>query len=145
MPITGGCRCSAVRYEISLDAPPLSYACHCRDCQTWSGSAFAIHAMVPDALFEMAGDACRFALDGAETMETRHIGCGSCLTRIANTNGAVPGMTILRVGTLDRSDEVVPAVHIWTKRKQPWLVIPEGTPTFDQTPSPEAFFAAVQR
>ncbi|MGY2734673.1 hypothetical protein ACVWYO_002347 [Sphingomonas sp. UYP23] len=144
MTITGGCRCGAIRYTIALESVPLSYACHCRDCQTWSGSAFALHAMLPDALLEISGDAAPFQVDGMETMASEHIGCATCFTRIANSNSAAPGMVILRAGTLDRSDEIAPAVHIWTKRKQPWLDIPDGTPTFAETPSPQDFAEALQ-
>lgn len=143
MSVTGGCRCGAIRYELLLDSPPLSYACHCRDCQTWSGSAFAIHAMLPETLLKLDGTVHRFQLDGVEAMASEHFGCATCFTRIANRNSAIPGMVILRVGTLDRSDEITPGVHIWTMRKQPWVAIPEGTPTFNETPSPQEFAAAI--
>ena len=45
----GGCRCGAVRYKLALDTLPLTYACHCLDCQTWSGSAFSQQTFVPEA------------------------------------------------------------------------------------------------
>jgi len=39
MDLEGGCACGAVRYR--LTAPPLIvHACHCRDCQKLTGSAF---------------------------------------------------------------------------------------------------------
>jgi hypothetical protein len=143
MSLTGGCRCGAVRYELSLDAVPLTYACHCRDCQTWSGSAFALHAMLPETLLTIEGEIHRFQLNGMETMHSEHAACAACSTRIANHNTAVAGMVILRAGTLDRSDELSPAVHIWTSRKQQWLIIPEGTPSFAETPSQQEFAAAI--
>jgi len=68
MPITGGCRCGAVRYEVASDALPLTYACHCLDCQTWSGSAFALHAMLPSSLLQIEGEAHRFSLTDGEAM-----------------------------------------------------------------------------
>jgi hypothetical protein len=41
---TGGCRCGAIRYEVT--GPPVaSVACHCRDCQYVSGGG-ANYAMV---------------------------------------------------------------------------------------------------
>jgi len=60
MPITEGCGCGMIRYVITCDALPPSYACHCRDCQTWSGSAFALHAMVPESLLTLDPGAHRF-------------------------------------------------------------------------------------
>jgi hypothetical protein len=34
---------------LAVDALPRSHACHCRDCQTWSGSAFTLKTFVPEA------------------------------------------------------------------------------------------------
>jgi hypothetical protein len=145
MPITGGCRCGAIRYEVALDALPLSYACHCRDCQTWSGSAFALHAMFPEEMLRLDETAHRFRIEGAERMPSEHLGCARCSTRLANRNDAVPGMIILRAGTLDRSPEIVPAVHIWTGSAQPWVALPDGVPAFAQSPTPEQFQSALAK
>ena len=35
----GGCLCGAVRYEL-IGVPERLYACHCKECQRQSGSAF---------------------------------------------------------------------------------------------------------
>lgn len=145
MSVAGGCRCSAIRYEVAVEALPLSYACHCRDCQTWSGSGFALHAMLPESLFTLSGAFHQFQLEGVEAMLSDHVGCAACSTRIANRNGAIPNMIILRAGTLDRSDELVPAVHIWTKRKQAWLAIPQDSAAFEESPTPEQFATAIQK
>ena len=41
MPMTGGCQCGAVRYE--LTGTPLSLIiCHCKDCQRQTSSAFGM-------------------------------------------------------------------------------------------------------
>jgi hypothetical protein len=32
------------------------------------------------------------------------------------------------VGTLDKPDHLPPDIHIFTASKQPWLVLPPGTP-----------------
>ncbi|WP_404713690.1 GFA family protein [Sphingomonas sp. MMS24-J13] len=144
MPITGSCRCGAVKYELSVEGLPLTYACHCLDCQTWSGSAFALHALLPESLVKLSGNASEFELENVESMASQHIVCATCSTRIANRNAAVPNMIILRAGTLTRSDELVPAIHIWTKRKQSWIKLPESVRTFDETPSPQEFGAALQ-
>jgi len=45
LPITGGCSCGAIRYEIA-SFPLLLYTCNCTDCQTASGSAFALNMPV---------------------------------------------------------------------------------------------------
>ena len=43
--MTGGCSCGAIRYEIA-SFPLLLYTCNCTNCQTRSGSAFALNMPV---------------------------------------------------------------------------------------------------
>jgi hypothetical protein len=45
LPMTGACLCGAIRYEIS-GFPLLLYTCNCTDCQSQSGSAFAMNMPV---------------------------------------------------------------------------------------------------
>jgi hypothetical protein len=46
IPITGGCACGAIRYEIKTE-PALMLKCHCRDCQQVTGSGYAPAFLVP--------------------------------------------------------------------------------------------------
>ena len=64
-------------------------------------------------------------------------------TRIFNTKTARPGFVVLRAGTLDRSDELDVVAHIWVKRKQAWIAIPDGVPHWDESAPPEAMAAAL--
>src|SRR4051812_44468495 len=107
MTIMGGCRCGAVRYSLGMDALPPSYACHCLDCQTWSGSAFGQHALLPEAVLTVTGPVVSYEHDGGGHTSSQRL-CGVCHTRIYNTNHAVPGMVVLRAGTLDDSSLLEP-------------------------------------
>jgi len=50
LPLTGGCQCGRVRYQIRAE-PLAVYVCHCTECQRQSGSAFALSlAVARDAL-----------------------------------------------------------------------------------------------
>src|SRR5690606_22021433 len=42
----GSCRCGAVTYRIAQEDLPQTYACHCLDCQSWSGGAFSLNALL---------------------------------------------------------------------------------------------------
>jgi hypothetical protein len=46
LPLTGGCQCGALRYEIT-PAPSLVYTCHCTDCQRLTSSAFSSSSSEP--------------------------------------------------------------------------------------------------
>lgn len=137
MTIEGGCRCGAVRYKVALDDLPQIYACHCTDCQTWSGSAFTQGAVVPESAIEASGPIVLYEFANPSGHISSQRMCGVCHTRIFNTNSARPGIKVLRAGTLDRSNELVVTAHIWTRSKQPWLDLPEGVPAWPETPPPE--------
>jgi len=143
--IEGGCRCGRVRYRLDLPALPRVYACHCRDCQTWSGSAFSLNTPLPeDTLSVTAGEPAIFELtspDGSRTSRQR--ACPVCFTRIYNTNTRRPGVAGVRAGTLDRSDALAIVAHIWTKRKLEGIDIPTGVPVWDEGAPPDDFAQAV--
>jgi hypothetical protein len=135
--IEGGCRCGAVRYTLDTDVLPRAYACHCHFCQTWSGSAFSLQVPLVEASLRVSGEPVIFELTGPSGAVSRQRMCGVCHTRVFNTNSARPGVAMLRAGTLDRSDELDVVAHIWTRRKQRWITIPAGVPTW-----PESWTAA---
>jgi len=51
---TGGCQCDAVRYELT-GIPERLYACHCRECQRQSGSAFGMTILVKENGLKVSG------------------------------------------------------------------------------------------
>ena len=56
--------------------------------------------------------------------------CPKC--RIAVwSNYAEPLLRFVRVGTLDQPEHCPPDIHIYTASKQPWVVLPDGTPSFE--------------
>jgi hypothetical protein len=144
--IQGGCRCGAVRYKLALDALPSTYACHCLDCQTWSGSAFSQQTFVPEAALTVTGPVVLYAFTTPSGNTSTQRMCGVCHARIYNTNSARPNVAVVRAGTLDRSNELRVAAHIWVKRKQRWLTLPEGVPTWlESAPTTELLQALAQR
>ncbi|AKU99711.1 hypothetical protein AKJ09_06375 [Labilithrix luteola] len=98
--------------------------------------------MLPAARFQCAGPLATYARE-TNGIRFDEVFCDNCRTRIYNRNAMLPDMIFLRAGTLSESQCVQPMAHIWTKRKQPWLTIPEGTPSFAESPTPEQFGAAV--
>ncbi|MDI3337387.1 GFA family protein [Defluviimonas aestuarii] len=141
MTVSGACECGAVAYAIK-DGPLHVYACHCLNCQTRSGSAFAEHAMVQDDAFDCVGSVVEFRR-AADGMQFTEVFCQECHTRLYNRNSMLPGMVFLRAGTLQCSQQLGPMAHIWTSRKQAWVTLPDGIPTFEHSPSPEEFGVAV--
>ncbi|WHS58370.1 GFA family protein [Pseudomonas sp. G2-4] len=142
MKLAGGCRCGAVSYRSLSDLQVAIYACHCQSCQTWSGSSFALHAMLPGNAFILEGPTLEYTYEDQRQV-AHHCLCATCHTRIYNTTSAAPGFWILRAGTLDDSASLSPVAHIWVKHKQPWLNLPVNIATWPESPTPEAFAAAL--
>ena len=143
--ITGGCRCGEVRYRLNAKAMPPVYCCHCQDCQTWSGSAFTEQAVVMEPQVEVTqGQPEVYArTNDSGAVSTQHL-CGTCHTRLWNTNSARPGLAVVRAGTLDESETLSPRAHIWVMRKQPWIVIADGVPSWLENAPPTDFVAALR-
>ncbi len=134
-PQGGGCQCGAVRYEIT-GPPRIVYVCHCTECQTQSGSAFAMAAVIPKDDFRIVkGEPGMYPrpISGSRIMECWF--CRDCGTRLYHVPGgaAYPNRNI-KPGTLDDASWVVPTAHFWTRSAQPWVVFPEGVTRHETQP-----------
>ena len=132
MNLEGGCACGAVRYE--LTAPPLIvHACHCRDCQRLTGSAFVLNIWIEKSCVEADHNLLKsIELTAGSGKPHEVFFCGSCTTHLWSKYHAAPGDTLLvRAGTLDSPGSVKPDVHIFTRSKLPWLELPPQIPAFE--------------
>jgi len=125
----GGCDCRQVRYRMEA-CPLIVHCCHCRWCQRESGAAFALNAMIEADRVTVLGAEPELvdtpSASGHGQMIAR---CPTCRIAVwSNYAGAGPLVSFVRVGTLDEPDRLPPDIHIFTASKQPWFVIPPGTP-----------------
>jgi hypothetical protein len=128
-PAEGGCDCRFVRYRLA--SPPLFvHCCHCRWCQRESGAAFALNAMIEAArVTVLCGEVTVIDTPSASGRGQRISRCPRCLVALwSNYSGAGPRVHFVRVGTLDNPDLLPPDIHIFTASRQPWVVLPPGTP-----------------
>lgn len=144
MTITGHCHCAAVTYSLVQDTAPTVYACHCTTCQRWSGSAFALHALLPEGALSITGPLAEYSHEHEGHVSKQRF-CAVCHTRLFNTTSAAPGLLVLRAGTPAGAADLVPAAHIWTRSKQSWLAVPEGVPSWPKSPTPEQFASALNQ
>ena len=137
----GGCRCGAVRYQLAVDELPPVYACHCHQCQRWTGSAFSLQALVPEQALSISGPVEVYEKTTDDRTSTQRI-CGTCRSRLYNTNTRRPGVAVVRAGTLDDSERLDCRAHIYTAYKQDWVILPDGVPTFGEA-APAAEFLTI--
>ncbi|MCE9579312.1 MAG: GFA family protein [Deltaproteobacteria bacterium] len=127
-PLAGGCDCRAIRYTLAC-APLFVHCCHCRWCQRESGASFALNAMIEREYLEVTGAVDLVLTPSASGRGQTIARCPSCRVALwSHYAGAGPIMSFVRVGTLDDPDRLPPDVHIFTSTKQPWVVLPPGTP-----------------
>ena len=128
-PISGGCDCRYVRYQ--LECPPLFvHCCHCRWCQRETGASFALNAMIEADRVTLLGAEPELVNTASESGKGQKIArCPKCRIAVwSNYAGAGASVHFVRVGTLDSPDQLPPDIHIFTASKQPWVVLPPGTP-----------------
>lgn len=121
-PLTGGCQCGAVRFE--LRAPPVVfYLCHCTVCQSQSASAFGQSVKVRTNDVTIRGDLAVYNTESAAGRPKICEFCPTCGVRIAH--GRRPGAETfnLKGGLFDDRRWLFPAGHIWTSSKQPFVAI----------------------
>jgi hypothetical protein len=133
MKLDGGCSCGSVRY--TLTAPPLIvHACHCRDCQRITGSAFVVNIWIEREFVELkSGELKSHRLPTGSGKSQDVFFCGRCGTHVWSKYQASPGDTVMvRVGTLDDPAAVKPDVHIYTRSKMPWVALSTDVPSFEE-------------
>ena len=132
--LTGGCQCGAVRYELKA-RPETVLVCHCTDCRKQTSSAFALVAVVPEEHFRMMqGELKTFEGRAASGRAKTGAFCPDCGSRIWHRIEWRPGKLSIRAGTLDDPGALEPTTHLWTSRKLPWVVIPDGVKAFETQP-----------
>jgi hypothetical protein len=131
MNLEGGCACGAIRYELT-GKPLIVHACHCRDCQRLSGSAFVVNLWMERKSVRASGAAPQsFRLKGGSGQAHDVFFCADCGTYLWSRYHGAPGDALfVRGGTLDTPEAVRPDVHIFTRSKVPWLELPKEARAF---------------
>ena len=130
--LEGGCACDELRYR--LTSPPLFvHCCHCSRCQTETGTAFVLNALIEsDRVETTRGHADWIGVPTDSGKDQQIARCRTCQVAVWSTYaGAGPQIRFVRVGTLDRPEACPPDIHIYTASRLAWFVLPEDTPAVD--------------
>jgi hypothetical protein len=135
LPMTGGCPCGAIRYQIT-SFPLLLYTCNCTDCQRQSGSAFALNMPVLARDFQLLRGTPKgwhhASPTGAAVISWF---CGDCGGRLYGDRAGRTEIVNLRAGTLDDTTWLVPVAHIFMKSAQVWVCPAEGAECHEAGPA----------
>lgn len=115
-------------------APLFVHCCHCRWCQRESGSSFALNAMIEaDRVVNLGVEPELVQTPSDSGLGQKIARCPTCKVAVwSHYAGSGPITKFVRVGTLDQPDLLPPDVHIFTASKQPWVVLPDSVPNFEE-------------
>lgn len=125
MSMKGGCLCGAVRYE--AHDPAVTAICHCTHCQKISGSAYSVNLLFPEANVRVSGRTQAYVDTGDSGGRLQRHFCPECGSSLYSKADALPGMTVLKGGTLDDTSVIRPAVQLYCERAQKWAPLAPGT------------------
>jgi hypothetical protein len=107
------------------------HCCHCLNCQRQTGSAFVVNLLIEaDRVEVLEGFPQPVAVPRDDGSTQRIFRCPTCQVAVYSTYGR-PEVRFVRGGTLDDPSSVTPDVHIYTRSKLPWVVLPDSVPAFD--------------
>ncbi|WP_442855247.1 GFA family protein [Bosea sp. PAMC 26642] len=109
-------------------------ACHCRDCQRLTGSAFAVNAMFNASEVKERGASWSDADRSGTPPGDRKWQCAECKVLLYADHPAFPDMRFVRVGTLDDGSQLQPDAHFLVRSKHRWVVIPSDVPAYETLP-----------
>ena len=130
----GACQCGAVRYEVA-DGPREKYVCHCTECRKQSASAFGISIVVPRATFRVTRGTPQFwsrPTDSGHWLDCAF--CPVCGSRLWHRRRGDNKTISIKGGSLDAPVDLHDAIHIWTSRALPGVVLPDGVAKFPGEP-----------
>src|ERR1700744_4074091 len=129
-PLTGGCLCGRVRFELT-EQPLAAGYCHCTRCQRRTGTAASPSARLDGSTLRIIeGDGLIRGWgppdDGAEKLF-----CGECGGHLFSRSQRNPNQMSVRLGAFDGDPGVRPSWHQFVAYAVPWEAIPDdGLPRY---------------
>jgi hypothetical protein len=132
LPLTGGCMCGAVRYEIAEPLGPATY-CHCKRCQRRTGGAWSAQARIaPGSMRIVSGEELLRSWDPPGGGYAK-VFCASCGSSMWSRHPKDPEIVAVRLGTFDSDPGVRPGVRQWMDSAATWEPVPDdGLPRFPE-------------
>jgi hypothetical protein len=134
LPLTGGCLCGGVRFELS-EAPVTATYCHCTRCQRRSGTAASAQARIDSSTLTIR--------HGEELVKAwrpdrgwEKLFCSNCGSALFSRDPHDPRQMSVRLGVLDPGHEIRPRKRQFVAYAAAWEPIPEdGLPRYEESAS----------
>ena len=131
MHISGQCHCGAISFTALVD-PNKVIACHCTDCQVFSGAPY--RAVLPTRSEDVRwnGTPQQYIKVAASGNRRTQAFCAQCGTQLYASDPDSPTVLNLRLGCVSERAQLPPVVHIWGQSALPWVPVPAGAPFHTQ-------------
>ena len=132
--LTGQCQCGYVKYHVT-GIPVTMFACHCKECQRQSSSAFGLALWVRSYKLKLIeGSIKTWVRTTPSDIEMACDFCPRCGSRLFHRLMSQTEIISIKPGTLDNADAYKPVGHIWMSRAHEWLKIGDNCLTYDTNP-----------
>jgi len=123
LPLTGGCLCGGVRFEVTSPLVSASY-CHCTRCQRRTGTAASAQArLAPGSLRITAGEELVRSYDPADGFSK--VFCSACGSALWSRHPKDGEVTSVRLGAFDADPGIRPSYRQYVAYAAPWEPIPD--------------------
>lgn len=132
LPITGGCNCGAVRFEVS--EPPLSaLQCWCRRCQRRTGTGSGPNARTASGSFRIVSSREELGVWDPGDGGWSKVFCRRCGSQICSWDPADESKVSVRFGAFDGDPGIRVSAHQFTAYAAPWAQPPDdGLPHYPE-------------
>jgi len=123
LPLTGGCMCGGVRFEVT-ELPIEAVYCHCTRCQRRSGTGASVSArLVPGSLHVTKGAELIKAYEPPDGFHK--LFCSACGSALMAQHPEDLDVVFVRMGVFDSDPGVRPSYHQYVAYAAAWEPIPD--------------------
>ncbi len=135
LPLTGGCLCGGVRFEVTQPLVSASY-CHCKRCQRRTGTAASVSGrIVPGSLRIVAGEELVRSYEPEDGFAKDF--CSGCGSALWSRDPDDPAVISIRLGAFDSDPGIRPSYRQFVTYAGPWEPVPDdGLPRFPERRPP---------
>jgi hypothetical protein len=135
LPLTGGCLCGGVRFEVT-ERPLSAGYCHCNRCQRRTGTAASAQAhIVPGSLRITSGEELLRAYEPPDGFAK--VFCSACGSSLWSRRPDDGDIAAVRLGVFDSDPGVRPEHRQYVAYAAPWEPIPDdGLPRYPERRPP---------
>jgi hypothetical protein len=135
LPLTGGCMCGGVRFEVGEPLVSSGY-CHCTRCQRRTGTAAAVSGrIVPGSLRITSGEELIRSFDPPDGFSK--LFCSACGSALWSRSPDDPDVISVRLGAFDDDPGIRPSYRQYVAYAAAWEPIPDdGLPRYPERRPP---------